>query len=439
MPTETSSYEVDLDEMSENDLERGQISEGDDSRLWEAIRRETGFASYRDYLQTDATTYRIMRGVLRFVDENSEVATYNSCSIVDVLQSTDSTFEINMKDYSNGNLLATRVLREIRDPPVKSRLRIVLWWIRSSKSFRMSSRMLDTCGLGLRIAPQFFYAVGQRADSRTFAEQRDALRYDQEPYAFIGNHGMVVARDYLPGRSDAPLVLLVVGWDEEGVSELEMSPRKQFPEVLSPDFEEAPPLHRPTADTMIDCETPSILRNSDYRSRIYGRNLRRLLNDRQLVIHGDSDLLILSMLPVIHVDAFHMQGRSSALRRIHTSCGDALTENETDGHLVRRRRFDLRRHIEDSEWSQIYFADFIMSQESGNTSLDKAFQRALKLWNMVLMEGRLLDAEVRDNFHSRYTRLSIEESKKSIELASSQIEEIKRGMLFIREPTSRSS
>ena len=110
------------------------------------------------------------------------------------------------------------------------------------------------------------------------------------------------------------------------------------------------------------------------------------------------------------------------------------TRKNIDHQLVNRtssklhhERFWLRRSVENSEDDMNHFEKYI-SAEDANYLPDSSVYLGIKQeTDQIHNEARRLDTEVRDYLQLVVGNLSLEESRKSIELSNHQIQEGKRG------------
>lgn len=163
-------------------------------------------------------------------------------------------------------------------------------------------------------------------------------------------------------------------------------------------------------------------KNRFLRSRTYVKILDELLKKNDNAATGNEHLLILCTLPMIHLDTLQIHAKIRCLRREFIF-----------GHresAVKYQRKMLRRHIEDSETSTENFANYAVSQQGEDLLRRQDFIRIKQLWRDALSHARLLETEVRDYLQLEASRLSLQESRKSIELSNYQIHENRKVKIF---------
>ena len=406
-------------------------------KVWEEIRAETGYSSYNEYLDKSAQGhlcfpyYRPFNFSHRPELSKNEGGQRFMCSVIDLSRDENSTISISSQDYhgeTKPKETATKVLEDLRQPPHTACLRVVLWW--GSDDGGVPTEMLNVCGLGLKIHPRFFGALGDRADKSSLQSRRQRgmvqpfLPGNPSPkYTIVGNHISTTARDYITGRVDTPPVLLIVGW-KDGNDDC------AWHDVFDDDFDPSTPHYWCEHDEVSQFQASVVesgLRNDMQkprrsrflRSRTYIENLEELLGRNDSAATGNEHLLILCNFPMMHLDTLHIYAKIRCLRRQYI-----FREN---AGVVRHQRNMLRRHIEDSETSSKNLTYYALSQQGGELLRRQDFMRIEELWREALSHARLLETEVRDNLQLQASELSLQESRKSIELSNHQIEENRRG------------
>ena len=299
--------------------------------------------------------------------------------------------------------------------------------------------MLNVCGLGLKIHPRFFGALSDRADKGSLNSllQRGLVQpfmpgNPSPNYTIVGNHISTLTRNYITGQVDIPPVLLIVGWrdgeddyawhDELGDN---FDPTTPHPDWCEPDevsHFQASIVERGVTEGGLRNDMQIPRKSRFLRSRTYVKILDELLKKNDNAATGNEHLLILCTLPMMHLDTLYIYAKIRSLRReliyrVHASA-------------VKHQRNMLRRHIEDSETSSENFANYALSQQGEELLRRQDFIRIKQLWRDALSHARLLETEVRDYLQLQASQLSLQESRKSIELSNHQIEENRRGSFF---------
>ena len=406
--------------------------------VWKHIWAEISCSSSNEYL--DKSAQRQLFGLFQELEASREKESQSfMCSVVNLSRNENSTITISSQDYhgeANRRETATEVLEDLRQPPPTAYLRVVLWWGGWDDEKQEPRDLLNICSLGLKVHPRFFEAFIDRADNYSLnGLLRRRLVQSSLPdvpfrpnYTVVGNHISTIARDYMSGRADTPPVLLIVGWNDgrgdyawHDDSDNSLDPSMPHSDWCEPGGESH--FQAPIVGKCLNNVAP-IARGSRYlRSRTYIKLLHQLLEENDSAVAGKEHLLMLSTLPLMHLDTLHMHAKMRSLR-----CAYIRNIKDTEyADDVKHQRTMLRRHIEDSEMSSKNFGSYVHSHGGGDLLRRQEFMRIEELWRDALSQARLLETEVRDNLQLEASQLSLQESRKSIELSNHQIEENRRG------------
>lgn len=394
---------------------------------WQDLRAETGFGSYEEYLKACNAGYFGFYDLLSaFSDrprqERAGVTGVSSCSIIALTEQSDSTFKQTLQDFDDPGTSLSAILYAVRHPSASVKVRILLWWVSDLKP--LTPGLLNICGLALRIRPEFFEALLQRADRRSIHWLRRKFEVPFQPISMaLGNQMITVARDYKATKINMPPVLVVVGWDDLhwGVEKKKLagSPPsilrsfeslKSLPFSLAQANKSEPQMKLPREESIFK------------RTQLYARCLEEALKRARSPSFPEVKITVMCILALLELDARHIQAKTFSLRGVLV----AAQWCDVDDSL-KNERILLRRHIEDSEAGQKQFLQFILSTEQCSMVSDERYLNTNRLWMNAMEEARQLELEVRDNMQLQVGEASLRESKKSIELSTSQIQESKRG------------
>lgn len=390
----------------DNDIDQSE-------KVWEDISAETGYLSYYEYLKKSAQSH------LCFPHHQppSPPSFQNQrfmCSIIDLSRDEKSNLSISSQDYySEARLGATEMLGNLRHPSQTTCLRVLLWW--GYKDYGVPRDLFDVCGLGLNTHPRFFEALFDRANKNSldYGYKRGLVQPSlpddlfRSNYTVVGNHILTIARDYISGRADIPPILLIVGWSD-GSDDFAWGDHFGNDHFCN-EFDPAPPHSYKCEPDEVSHFQASVVesgRSRFLRSRTYVRILNQLLKRSDSAATGIEHLLILSTLPLMHLDTLHIRANMRSLRRAHIRD----IENTEVANTVKHERNMLRRHIEDSETSSKNFASYAHSHEGGDLLRRQDFMIIEELWRDTLSQARLLETEVRDNLQLQASQLSLQES-----------------------------
>ncbi len=355
------------------------------------------------------------------------------CSVIDLSRDADSNTTLSVQDYysesnSNPKPTAKELLQNLRLPSQTTCLRVVLWWLDGSPT--VPEELLDVCGLGLKIGPRFFEALIERANKRSHQSNRQlAVSRPFQPndpfqptYTVIGNQIATVARNYIMDQADNPPVLLIVGWNADQWDDFHFH-YSNNPRLLKRGWDavDVSPFRFATVDEprrdVTEVPTGSLF----FRSRTYVKTLDHLLKQNRSAAIEDQQLLVLSTLPMMHLDTLHMNAKIRSLRQ---------NLDESEDH-VRWENANIRSHIEHTETNGKNFRRYAHSEKSGDLLNRQEYLRIEELWRDALSEARRLETQTREALQLNASFKSIDESKKSIELSNHQIEESRRGSYFV--------
>ena len=403
-----------------------RLTQDETTRLWEDLKTETGFSSYDEFLGAHEGKYanvRALRFNLRFAlrDMIGNTDPYaHPCAILDVQDGDSTCCKLTLRCYSTSG---TKILSALRQPPPKSTLGIVLW-----DSTSLDGEMLNALGLGLRIPPHFFSPFLARhpkapayVQSHVYFETNISWKIADD-FIVVGQYVMTVIRNYLPAKPDAVPIILIVGFDQK-----HLQPRGDFNSSKKTlQSEDLPTLamNRSAVDGLTDFpdRLPGWMRecvrclDSDIKN---GRSLGGKHTDLPL---SSLTALLQCTMPLLRQECRVI--RESYLRATNP------TRTETD-ETVRKSIFEmrylLRRMIEDFEDNSLRLRDCIHSQTKQDTPQSQSLMALEGALQLSGREATRLETEIRDYLQLQIGELALQESKKSIELSNSQIEEGKRG------------
>ena len=395
-------------------------------KVWKDISAETGYLSYYEYLKKSAQRHLCFPHYEPIYRPPSSQSQRFMFSVIDLSRDEKSNLSISSQDYySEARLGATEMLENLRHPSQTACLECCC----GGANYGEPGDLFEVCGLGLKIHPRFFEALIDRANKKSLDDRYKRLVQPSLPddlfrsnYTVVGNHILSIARDYISGRADIPPIVLIVGW-RDGRDDCAWGDHSG--NEFDPD---TPHSYKCEPDEVSHFQASVVEsgRSRFLRSRTYVDILDQLLKRSDSAATGNEHLLVLSTLPLMHLDTLHMRANMRSLRRAHIRD----IENAEVANTVKHERNMLRRHIEDSETSSKNFATYAHSHEGGDLLRRQDFMIIDELWRNTLSQARLLETEVRDNLQLQASQLSLQESRKSIELSNHQIEENRRGSYF---------
>ncbi len=415
IPDEEAQIEADPASSSQagvqqqNDSDRRRYSSGitgeETDRLWADLKAEIGYDSYDTYLEANEGKQlyiKSLRQTLR-AEANVRYSGYQSCAIFDVHDGESDCPKIDLQYRGHSG---TVILSALRHPSATAILRIVLW-----DTQHLVEEMVDALGLGLRIQPRFFKSLfDRRQRARKFDIKQGRIAPD---VIAISRCVMTIARRYLPANQSITPVVLIAGVTgaEWGIKE-ELGESTAF-QTLAMQKMAIP--YRPTVWLFPWMQEYIHLLESDLEKGTGSGG-------------DDTDLLFWSLSPIMKLSAFEIYQRCALTREKYVSflaSGNEAKRPEMENIFVTRS--ELRRLIEDSKDSSQQIRRFLSSQEPNDTCQTTLLTTIEGDLEQARVEASRVETEIRDFLQLQTGELALQESRRSIELANSQIEEAKRG------------
>ena len=409
------------------------------------LKAETGYYSWFDYLGAFQEDYPYAKLVM---DGFSEGWRY-----MDHSHQTCALFNLQIGPSSNPNLdlqsssaSADTILSALRQPSPTAGIRIMLW-----DAYALKKEMLDLLGPRLKVHPECFRFLLLRC------ALRGALRGDPE-YAFpwrdlidgfderdiapevvlLGQYLVTTARHPLSSNLDAPPAIMIFRLDGPSQPKAGKMANNNLNNNLnrvSSSRELAPLAVSNSVETL-----PQWMQE-------YVRLLKLDLQLKRERTSGITDLSVSSLTPLLQFYIFLFCEECDFIRTEYLHF--TLPQNEFRYKTafmrssLRRRgignikplaelyelRYALRRMVEHSEDLHIFkqVRRFTHSQMPCDTPQDEPYIEIEDQLQQAHFEARRLETEIRDFLQLQTGELALQESRKSIELSSSQIEEAKRG------------
>ena len=364
----------------------------DDQR--KLLKDKTGFEGYTAYLE-DCDKKHSGYGQLLETWRNSDfwlkigaicpMRCY--CDIFDLIKDENSSISLNLccRTASNSELFTA-----LSEPGKGVYGRIVIW--RSPKHMT-SDKFLEDLGLALKISPTFLKPL--------FMKNSHGLRRYTHIPVFAASHVMVgdrfatMTRCCLSEKSnDVPIVFIA----DLTYTTLE-HPR------MSEIFKQP--------DTM-----------RGYGISGYGEMIMGIIKRNEGFSKSADALILPALLAAVHMDSYNLRASIDSSRAKGQHWGNVETMNAERNEL-RRKIVEFEDVMQDAleGFNSLYGAGWSQKYECEST---------LEYFTETINRARRFEAYVRDQCQADIGQLSLVESKKSIELSISQLEEGKRGELRVR-------
>ena len=224
----------------------------------------------------------------------------------------------------------------------------------------------------------------------------------------IGEATVTVARDYLSAAAESPSIVLIA-----------IDNRDTFDVTWTGD--EITPFVR---NDITRSRTPTWYQQ---KPKAYVHLLSQLLETNSGVVATDNELLLVSMIPLLYVEAAIIRQTSNFLRKV-------LSQKDYGSNysMLSPLRFRLRRRLEDSSISRSQFQKYARLRHQIDPVTDDNYRDSQLEWSTAIEDARNLEIEVRDSLQLEVGSLALEESRKSIERSDQQIQEARRGKPFTK-------
>lgn len=417
-----------------------QIDPDETARLWADLKAETGHDSYIDYLEACEEDYTYANLIKQcFLDAwRYQGVPHQTCAIFNLQIGPSSCPSLDLQ-CSSGS--AATILSALRQSSPAAEIRIVLW-----EASMLGRAMLNALGLGLKIHPDSFRALLVRhctADylkviledmPRPWRELIDG--FDERRIApdvvLLGQYLVTTARQYLPTNLDAPPVITIFRLGYPSQIKPEKNAKDRFGKVESTHESTPPAIFNP-----IKLLPPWM--------QEYVRLLELDLEKRRGRSLGVANLSFRPLCPLLQFYVLKFREECDSLRTEYLDFTLPETKLRYESELLnqgpRRKgrgrikglrdlfdvRYLLRRLVEDSEQQYQRLQMFTRSQSTLSRPLNGPSIEIEDQLQQAHLEAHRLETEIRDYLQLQTGELSLQESRKSIELSSSQIEEAKRG------------
>ncbi|MCJ1454467.1 hypothetical protein MMC28_004820, partial [Mycoblastus sanguinarius] len=207
----------------------------------------------------------------------------------------------------------------------------------------LTKKFVDFCGLGLRIGPRFFEAlldIMEWSQSSDYGHEHESMpSFSLTPdHIIIRSTIATIAEGYLPENAEAPPVVLIAVDHSRYTRYKVWGDGKTSPFV--PGGKTEPPKGEPRIKLFFQA---------------YARILSQLLEPKDSAAARDINLPLLSMKPLLSIDALHVRENYKVLRQAYIKAGNKPPHTKEFYSLLSLQRYSLRRQIEDSMASRGQF------------------------------------------------------------------------------------
>ena len=411
----------------------------DGRKLLKDIQAQTGFDSYTAYLgaymeREDRTDFQLLWD---WVNKGNPLHTEDSFTIFDVSAHEDSPPKMAKRCRSSSIL---ELLAALYQPREHVRVQVVVWKVGNY----ISRDVFDTLGLGLRIDPQFFLAM---IDTLIHLKEWQHFgpvvesRPPRPSHVVVGRAFATFVHRYpLYKPVAAPIILIACNL----YSDMTLRQLIDVRCVADQGINHPPPFAIPS-HPLEDNKTQVEDRCDAEWLHVYRETFTTLAGSNPGIFSSTAAIIAGVLMPLLQMNGFKIRPQFFRLRQsflalqaaMDRESGDrAARDRESGDHQavnhksseLHRKRFWLRRSVEDSDDDMIHFEKYISAEDPTYLLESSAYLKIKQEMSQIHNEARRLDAEVRDYLQLVVGNLALEESRKSIELSNQQILEGKRGL-----------
>ena len=430
-----------------------------DEQFWNDIKAETGYSSYKSYVETLARSGQGLGKLLNHLNFSGLSDAKGEIVVLDI-QKDGSTVTSFSAIYSEGkpprtsqgsqlenaSKMSYRLLQNLRSPPEDIPARIVLWSI--TRGSRPDGGIIEALGLGLDIDPSFFEILVQmnpllkKRHWRWYTEQAEqAVRTKQamgSNQVTIGDSIVTIAQEYRRERHPPPVLVIAGSFDMDmGFWIDDRALDQPYHGIVNDEvhweFSGGTSLFRSATDRVLTNDLASV--PSNYYLKLLSKYVYKDCYDDAEVDTEFDTILLIAVLPLLRLEIFRLRGlcttMRSALRLVQFDVEDpgwTVEREKVERYTaLDRYRFWLRRRLENLQESRDTFQNLARSQNAAHWLGTKQWLRQDADIGEALVMARAKEAEVRDYMQLQIGNLSISESRKSIQLSNQQMNEAKRG------------
>ena len=400
-----------------------------DAQVWKEIEAETGFASCADYLDFYKDVRPDFKHLLERYRNSPEdsVAIQNAFGadesvIYDLSKQENLPVDLSLRRHCHSG---TELIQALREPPSNVCLQLVLWvW----DGDLFNQEMTDALVLGLKLDPQFLRDL-------------DSVNRGQRPRApngfqasqikdTVGNGiAAILSQNFMPEDVNAVPVLLVA------INDHLPSDGIPLEEVFLAGGDKGIPRIKRSALGESNAVVVTEGDGLKQIGQIYAKIVEDFIVQRRFATPTRAPtqafLLLAATLPLLDAEAYRMRRILNEVKSNYY----IIIENESDDfqlYSVRnndldRQRLELRRTLEEAEDYVSQTFRYLSYEVDSDWSKEPSYVSIREDWKSLIDEARRLEIEVRDYMQLQVGNLSLEESRRSIELSNIQIRESKSG------------
>ena len=412
-----------------------------DAQVWKDIEKETGLASYADYLDFYKDVRPDFADRLKAFQElpkdflsaeiHSTEFDRSSIDIYDLSTQEDSTVAVKLRHHC---YFGTELIHALRAPPKDTCVQLVLW---SIPRWSQNQEMVEALILGLRLDVGFLAEVDtissplpsdldsdrSNVDKKSFLTPPNLRTFRPSQIKSIVGHGAVctVSEKFMSDVADpVPVVLVAVDDGPE---------TQTLRRLLARYKSEQPPFRRPSHKGSVLPPLNYVSRREKF-GKIYVDAVEQFIAQYRNYTPTKPFQLLAAMSPLLHAGGYRITETLKELQDTYSKMRAPLLNKEDLDRLgdeLRSKREALRRNVEEAEDLVGQTFRYLGSETNIDWSKETFSLKVRADWKSLVDDARRLETEVRDFMPLQVGDLALQESRNSIELSNLQITVSKKG------------
>lgn len=396
-----------------------------DAQVWRELEAETGFASCADYMEFfEDVRPDFKKRLEQFRDMPWSGSEKNLIAIYDLSKQNNLEVSLSLRRQCYSG---TELIQNLREPPHNVSAQLVLW---SCSDPFLNREMVDALILGLKLDPQLLKDYVDMP--RRYLHPRNKGFRTSQIKSLVGNNTIAtLSQNFMPEAAN-PVPVLLVAFEtdhlfHDGLEDILAGGDKGKPPIYRSAPEEAKP-----RGVMVSDEPET-------RGQMYAKAVENFIMQARPAKPSTAFLVLAAMSPLLYVEAYRVREASNKAR--WTYC--AVTEDKIRGwnrsgleHIgqrnLDRERHVLRRTLEEAEDHVSQIFSYLGSEFDTDWFEEPSYLSIKADWGSLMDEAHRLESEVKDYMQLQVGNLSLEESRRSIELSNIQIRESKSGKSWMK-------
>lgn len=401
-----------------------------DAQVWKDLEVETGFASCTDYMEFYKNVRPDFKDRLeQFAEMPEDLVTAQKKLHPHNRRAPFVIYDLSKHENLRSSLSlrrrchsGTELIQALRKPPGNVGVQLVLW---SFEFGPLHQEMAEALILGLKLDPQLLVGYDYLATKEDYYPRSKGFRTSQTKSVEGERTNTTLSQNFMPEVANAVPVLLVAF--RFGAFRGSYSPKN----ILTGGDQEKPPFHRSALGESRGTEDD----DQTERGQLYARSVENFMAQGRIANPSTALLLLAATSPLLYMEAYRVQEASNGLQGTYKKLAKNRMQGGDNSDRPHRQlekdldiqHLNLRRTLEEGEAHVSQVFRYLLSEVELNRSKHSSYVSMKADWRRLIDEARCLEAEVRDYMQLQVGNLSLEESRRSIELSNIQILESQSG------------